>query len=170
MPKIITLAHQKGGVGKSTLCLNLAYSLCKDTKVVVIDYDIQGTLYGLKPVVKEFDILPYSEDFDAISENKDIDFLIIDTPPYLSQNLLPVFLKSDLIIIPTKVGYADVMAIRATIKLIKQAQEENKKLKMADRVSYIRSLIGNGVIISEDIKAVNEINAFALETIKMLLH
>lgn len=202
MPRIITLAHQKGGVGKSTLCLNLAYSLCQDARVAVVDYDLQGTLVGLKPVVTEFQIHSYEEDFEELVKSLDIDFLIVDTPPYLSHNLMPLFLKSDLVIVPTKVGYADVMAIRATIKLIKQAQQDNPALKMAvvlnmvkhrtsmtdeikgiikdfgvdilpthitDRVSYIRSLVGKGVVSGEDAKAIDETNNFALEAIKVLM-
>lgn len=43
MPKIISYANQKGGVGKSTLCIQQAYHLCeKGFNVLVIDMDGQG--------------------------------------------------------------------------------------------------------------------------------
>ena len=40
---IITLSHQKGGVGKSTLVWNLAIEYSKQRKVYVIDLDMQQT-------------------------------------------------------------------------------------------------------------------------------
>ena len=36
---IITFAHQKGGVGKSTLAFNTAVELSKEYKVIVIDLE-----------------------------------------------------------------------------------------------------------------------------------
>lgn len=44
MAKVISISNQKGGVGKSTLCIQLAFylSMKKDKKVLVIDMDAQG--------------------------------------------------------------------------------------------------------------------------------
>lgn len=44
MAKIISFANQKGGVGKSTLCIQTAFYLCErtDKSVLVIDMDAQG--------------------------------------------------------------------------------------------------------------------------------
>ncbi len=44
MQKVITIAHQKGGVGKSTLALNLAAELSKRYPLTVIDLDFQKSL------------------------------------------------------------------------------------------------------------------------------
>jgi chromosome partitioning protein len=41
---IITLSHQKGGVGKSTLAWNLIVEYSKNRKIYVIDLDIQKTI------------------------------------------------------------------------------------------------------------------------------
>lgn len=43
MTKVIALANQKGGVGKSTLCIQLAFYLAEQKrKVLVLDFDAQG--------------------------------------------------------------------------------------------------------------------------------
>ncbi|RYY20675.1 MAG: ParA family protein [Sphingobacteriaceae bacterium] len=57
------------------------------------------------------------------------DFIFVDTPPYLSADLPALFEMSDMVIIPTKPGIADLMAIRATIAMLQDVHDKNPKLK-----------------------------------------
>lgn len=127
MAKIITLAHQKGGVGKSTLALNLALCFKDQLRVALIDSDLQGSIYHLKEDFPELDILA-PEKIGEIP-NLDYDLIIVDTPPYLSNRLNELFGYSDYVLVPTKAGFFDVMAIKSTLALIKFAQAQNQNLK-----------------------------------------
>ncbi|NCD67851.1 ParA family protein [Mucilaginibacter agri] len=120
MGKIITVAHQKGGVGKSTLAMNLAVCFQDQLKVALVDTDLQGSLFQIKEELPNLAVLCN----DELQEIKQLDYdlIIVDTPPYLSNKLPELFSLSDFILIPTKAGFFDVMAIRSTIALLKDAQ------------------------------------------------
>lgn len=197
--KVITVAHQKGGVGKTTLALNLSF-LFKDTlKVGILDTDLQGSVVGLGELLEGVTLVP--REALETGDVPELDILIIDTPPYLTDQLSTLFEVSDFVLVPTKVSYLDVMAIKATIALIAEAQKKNPdmkagivlnmvkyrtsvnadikgildsysiptlKTKVMERVSYIRSVVANGVGNIEDEKAREEMMALAEEIVEQL--
>jgi len=147
MPKIITLAHQKGGVGKSTLALLLAYAFNENLKVGLLDCDLQGSLTNLNLMADGLNLIPYEggSSFDFVKD-LDYDLIIIDTPPYLSQNLHEIFLLSDFVLVPTKTGFFDMMAIQGTMALLNKAMAEKTGLKAGVVFNMVKH---NSSLISE---------------------
>lgn len=198
MPRIITLAHQKGGVGKSTLALNLAYRFSKEVKTALIDTDPQGSTMQLKDIVQGIDILEYTGVKNL--QRKPYDVIFIDTPPYLSENMTPIFLASDLVLIPTKPGVPDIMAIRATIELVNEALKKKSELKAGivlnmikprtniteqakeqlknydlpilgeihDRVVFNNTFLLGGIEKGNDTQAVQELEELTIEILNLL--
>lgn len=125
--KTITVAHQKGGVGKITLALNLAYCFADSAHVAVTDTDLQGSINSLGKLVTGIDLV--SSDDVLTDKLKDYDLLVIDTPPYLTNRLPDLFAISDYVLVPTKTAILDIMAIRATIALLNQSMAKRPNLR-----------------------------------------
>lgn len=125
--RTITIAHQKGGVGKTTLALNLAYCFCDGAKVAITDTDLQGSINSLGGSLTGVDLV--SPEVVLNRKLKGYDLLVVDTPPYLTNRLSDLFNISDFVLVPTKTGIFDVLAIRATVALLKQAMAKKPTLK-----------------------------------------
>lgn len=139
--KIITVAHQKGGVGKTTLALNLAACFAQGLKVGILDTDIQGSLSGIKDDLDSITFVPFDGQLSQLAEQP-FDILIIDTPPYLTNQLPDLFAVSDFVLVPSKVGFFDVMAIKATIEFLKQAGQKRPQLKYGVVLNMVKPRTG----------------------------
>ena len=193
MPKFILIAHQKGGVGKSTLTFNLATNIKEVAKVCIVDLDYQGSLNS----IKDFSDVPiFSENELSNIIHSDYDFVFIDTPPYLSEKLSELCNLADVIIIPSKIGVLDILAIGSTINIVEQSGNKDKaliifnmvkpnttlteeiknqiseynirvsKTMISDLVSFTRSVLVNGV--SDNINAQQQIDNLTKEILTLI--
>lgn len=158
MAKIITLTHQKGGVGKSTLAVNLANSFKENVRVAIIDMDPQGTVSQL---TKMLDLDVYGHDTDI--KSLDYDVIFVDTPPYMFDSLSNILSLSDLIIIPTKAGIADLMAIRATINFVKASTPK----KSHQKVGIVLNMIKHGTSLTDEVR--EELTKFNIPIFKSFI-
>ena len=146
--KVITIAHQKGGVGKTTLVINLAYSFADQAKVAIVDTDLQGSVSDLKGFLTGIDVVSI-EDLLA-GKLTGYDLVVIDTPPYLSNRLSELFAISDYVLVPTKAGILDAMAIRATISLLRQSMD----LKPALKAGIVLNMVLPRTSLNEEVKEI----------------
>ena len=138
MALIITLAHQKGGVGKSTLATNLrGYFAGGGYKTALVDIDPQGSLSKLVRTFSDQDgrepehVIErgsYKTYKDLLTLLEPYDIAIIDTPPYLSKELQDVFEITNVILVPCKASPLDFLVIGDTLDLIRQAKTKRKDL------------------------------------------
>lgn len=139
---IIAVSHQKGGVGKTTLTLNIALCYASEAKVAIFDTDPQGSLSSIAPLVEGVDILPYEMYGGKNLKNLrslDYDVLLIDTPPYLTDQLAEIYSISNFVLVPSKVSYVDIMAVRSTIAMVETAKRKNPALKAGLVLNMVKS-------------------------------
>lgn len=146
--KIITLANQKGGCGKSTIVLNLAVEFALlQHRVIVFDTDPQGSCYETAEIrsgqktMAHIKVAPVYENlYQAIEEyDKDYDFAVIDTPPHDNEAVTVATVCSDLIIIPVQDSPLDIRSTKTTVELINEAEKLNPNIKPFFLLSRIQT-------------------------------
>ena len=131
MAKVITVAQQKGGAGKTTVAAHISVALSqKGNRVAVIDIDPQGSLsYWHKIREKKLGEGYTGLTFSSVSGwrvagevsrlAKTHDFVVIDSPPHTETEARTAIRSADLIIIPVQPSPTDLWATKATLDLAK---------------------------------------------------
>lgn len=131
--KIITFANQKGGVGKTTILINLAVSFANaNQKVLIIDTDQQGSVLDWKELQDEhanlnIDVLTTTDIVKYVKENTSkYDFIFIDSQGKMQQNELKNITVSDLVIIPLELNQINLSAVAETAHFANKLKDEKK--------------------------------------------
>ena len=161
LSKVITIAQQKGGTGKTTLAVHLALAFIKyhNLKIAIIDTDPQGSL-GQWFMIREEKKLSndnltfktaslWGAQYESKTLKKDHDIVIIDTPPKIESDARPSIESADLVLIPVAASHVDFWATGAIVEIAKKANKKiliqinraNQRSKLISKTNdFIKSL------------------------------
>lgn len=129
--RVLALASQKGGSGKTTLSGHLAVQaeLAGAGPVVLIDIDPQGSLADWwnereagVPAFAETTVARLAHDLETLRA-QGFKLAIIDTPPAITMAIQSVISVAELIVIPTRPSPHDLRAVGATVDLCERASK-----------------------------------------------
>lgn len=152
---IISLLNQKGGVGKTTLAVNIAEVLSRlEKRVILVDADPQGSALDWaanRPDDPPFPVIGLPKptlhrELPAIAKNHD--FVLIDGPPRVNELARAAILASDVVLIPVQPSPFDVWAAKEIVDLLQEASVFKEKIKSAFVINrkVVNTAIGRDVV------------------------
>lgn len=134
---IIGVLNQKGGVGKTTISVNLAAALAANRRVLLVDADPQGSALAWSSLRERESLFPVvgmakptlHRDMPALA--RDYDVVVIDGAPRVNELARAAILASDLVLIPLQPSPYDIWASADTVRLVREAQQYKAGIRAA---------------------------------------
>jgi len=168
LPITIGVVNQKGGVGKTTVTMMLAFQLAREGKNVIIhDKDSGGTAMSWDKAATNlgqplpFDVA-HSDNFGLLTSQTDYDFVIADNPPNNELLLTTMAATADYLVIPLLPGGVEIDRVGLTKEIM--AKEEGAR-ETTLRYGYVLNSVGNNNITKETEKHMKELGYPVLTSI-----
>jgi len=122
--KTIAIASQKGGAGKSTLCLHLSVLAAQTGAALVVDLDPQGSVsFWHSRRASETPLLIQGDAKDLhiylqAAKAEGVKTVLIDTAPHDSASMATAMRLADIVLIPARPSALDLHAVEATLKMV----------------------------------------------------
>lgn len=148
--RTVAVVNQKGGCGKTTLCLNLAGILAaRRRRVVVIDADAQQSAtrwaaqrqgdapFQVLHLDADHGVARFRSDFDRLTAHAGAELAFLDCPPNLATAAMVAMLLADLALVPVTPSPLDLWAAEAAVELAREArQQRGGRLPLVSLVPY----------------------------------
>jgi len=135
---IVSVLNQKGGVGKTTIAVNLAACFSRARRrVLLVDTDPQGSALawsGARQAEPLFVVVGMAKPTlhrELPALKKPYDVVVIDGAPRVNELCRAVVMASDLVLIPVQPSPYDVWAAAETVQLISEAKTFKEGLRSA---------------------------------------
>jgi chromosome partitioning protein len=145
---IIAVAGRKGGIGKSTIAGNLAGEFAAMKKsVLLLDADPQHSLAAwagqgegvLAQCTEKVDGGAPESLKARVRKIKDVDVVVIDTPPGMPETAYAAAMVADLLLLPCGPSPLDLFALKEALALALKARAQRRSKK--PRIRFVPSKI-----------------------------
>ena len=155
---VVTVASTKGGVGKSTIAVNLAVEAARDGKrVLLVDSDIQGSSIGFRAAREKDDIKAMSIITSTLHRDlgdfKNFDCIIVDVGGRDTGVFRSALLAADIVIVPVLPSQYDIWAAADNVENIRLARvvKEIKTFFLFNQVIQGTKISGEATAALEEI-------------------
>jgi chromosome partitioning protein len=157
---ILGIMNQKGGVGRTTIAINLAACFSRaGARVLLVDADPQRSARSWAGARDDepppFDVKGMAEptlhrEMPSLRGNYDI--VVIDGASRLDQLTRSLIMASDLVLVPVQPSPYDIWATANTVEMIRDGRHYNNKLRAAFVVNrrIANTVIGRDFVAALD--------------------